>query len=72
MTEKPKGKLTDKIDIAVDAIVQVTLGEQSHGYGLRKCLSKPSEHRRFAIGHHVLLQSLDCEDAASHLCQQAV
>jgi len=26
MTEKPKGKLKDKVDIAVDSIVQLTLG----------------------------------------------
>lgn len=26
MTEKPKGKLQDKIDVAVDSIVQLTIG----------------------------------------------
>jgi hypothetical protein len=28
MTEKPKGKLQDKIDIAIDSIVQLSLGEK--------------------------------------------
>ena len=26
MTEKPKGKLQDKVDIAVDSIVQLSIG----------------------------------------------
>jgi len=28
MTEKPQGKLQDKIDIAVDSIIQLSLGAQ--------------------------------------------
>jgi hypothetical protein len=29
VAEKPKGRLQDKIDVAVDAVVQMTLGERT-------------------------------------------